>query len=342
GVHPGGRWRGGDRTHSRGPAALQVPAQRAREQAARDGDREPLRTGRRAAEQAHRAGHLEPAPYRPASAAWSTLRAAGAAVSPPFPARNSITATTIRGCFAGAKHVNHASVWLLLLPDVSAVGPVVLSSSAVPVLPATSPGPSAALVPVPRSTTPTISRRIVCAVRASITRRATISGPGTILGRYRTPPVAIVCEICAISRGVAATRPCPMADDPISSGDVICRAGGSVLSRAPANGTGSLKPKRSAMPTSLAAPTFTPSGAKTELHDCTNASSSVPPHDSPSAFCSVTPSMTRLPANSVPPGAPATRPSRIRSRPLRPTGQPWGMPRAYVAASSLGVAGGPI
>ena len=132
----------------------------------------------------------------------------------------------------------------------------------------------------------------MCAVRASITRRATTSGPGTILGRYRTPPVAIVCEICAISRGVAATRPCPMADDPISSGDVICRAGGSVLSRAPAKGTGSLKPKRSAMPTSLAAPTFTPSGAKTELHDCTNASSSVPPHDSPSAFCNVTPSRT--------------------------------------------------
>ncbi len=65
---------------------------------------------------------------------------------------------------------------------------------------------------------------------------------------------------------------------------------GRVLSTAPATPGELLKPKRSAVATSRAAPTFTPSGANTELHDTANASARLPPHDSPLAFSSFTPS----------------------------------------------------
>src|SRR5438309_6290408 len=70
-------------------------------------------------------------------------------------------------------------------------------------------------------------------------------------------------------------------------------AAGIVLGRAPGNGGGSLNPKRSAISTRRLAPTLTPSGAKTELHDSTNEFSREPPHDSPLAFDSGTPSMSR-------------------------------------------------
>ena len=43
------------------------------------------------------------------------------------------------------------------------------------------------------------------------------------------------------------------------------------------------------MATSRWAPTFTPSGANTELHETANAFSSVPPHASPPALRSVYP-----------------------------------------------------
>ena len=62
-----------------------------------------------------------------------------------------------------------------------------------------------------------------------------------------------------------------------------------MLSANPGMPTGSLKPNFSAVATSLRAPTLAPSGAKTELHDSANDSTSVPPHDSPLAFCSRTP-----------------------------------------------------
>ena len=96
----------------------------------------------------------------------------------------------------------------------------------------------------------------------------------------------------AISSGVARTLPWPMAVDPRSRFEVIPSGCGIVLGFAPGNGAGSLKPKRSAMSTRRFAPTLTPSGANTELHDWTNAFSSVPPHDSPFALSSGTPSIS--------------------------------------------------
>ena len=65
---------------------------------------------------------------------------------------------------------------------------------------------------------------------------------------------------------------------------------GSVLSAAPGIPARWLKPNRSAVATSRAAPSLTPSGANTELHDTAKASSSVPPHSSPLALLSLTPS----------------------------------------------------
>ena len=64
-----------------------------------------------------------------------------------------------------------------------------------------------------------------------------------------------------------------------------------MLSAAPGTEGGLLNPKRSAMATSRAPPTFTPSGANTELQETANALSRVPPHDSPPAFCIVKPSI---------------------------------------------------
>ena len=48
------------------------------------------------------------------------------------------------------------------------------------------------------------------------------------------------------------------------------------------------------MDTSSAAPTLTPSGANTELHEWAKLSANVPPHDSPLAFSRSTPSITAL------------------------------------------------
>src|SRR5207253_1666698 len=108
---------------------------------------------------------------RPAS---STCLARGAAVSPPAPALTSSTQTATRGCRAGAKAANQASVLLpsasllwhpslpsrLLVSD-AAPGAHSVFSSAVPVLPATVTPAIAAAVPVPSRTTPIISRRAV-------------------------------------------------------------------------------------------------------------------------------------------------------------------------------------
>lgn len=84
-----------------------------------------------------------------------TFRAIGAATLPPVPAFSTNTATTTRGSSAGAKAVNQAcgSPW---------------ATSAVPVLPATLTPLRAAWVPVPLSTTFTMSDRRVSAVSAEI------------------------------------------------------------------------------------------------------------------------------------------------------------------------------
>ena len=81
-----------------------------------------------------------------------------------------------------------------------------------------------------------------------------------------------------------------MAVDPSSSGDLIAAACGIVLGSAPASGGGRSQPMLCAIATSRLAPTRTPSGAYTELHEFTNPSPTLPPHDSPLAFWSLTPS----------------------------------------------------
>ena len=103
---------------------------------------------------------------------------------------------------------------------------------------------------------------------------------------------AIVSATTAISSGVASTLPWPIAVEPTASGESISAAGGIVEVAAPASVGTSLKPNRSAAATSRFAPSFTPSGANTELHDLAKLSANDPPHDSPFAFWRSTPSIT--------------------------------------------------
>src|SRR3954469_22130119 len=83
-----------------------------------------------------------------------------------------------------------------------------------------------------------------------------------------------------------------MAVEPTASGDVIWFAGGIVLGSAPGIDTRRFHPKRSACATRRRAPTRTPIGANTELHECANDSAKVPPQLSPFPFSRSTPSMT--------------------------------------------------
>ena len=96
----------------------------------------------------------------------------------------------------------------------------------------------------------------------------------------------------AICSAVAWTRPWPMAEEPTARSSPISPAAGIVLSAAPAMSGGALKPKRSAVATSRLAPSWTPSGAKTELHDLAKETTSEPPQYSPLAFSRSTPSST--------------------------------------------------
>src|SRR5258707_6261092 len=81
-----------------------------------------------------------------------------------------------------------------------------------------------------------------------------------------------------------------MAVEPTSSSPWMLEAPGSVLSAAPSMPGAWLKPKRSAVATRRGAPSLTPSGANTELHETAKASASEPPHSSPLALLSLTPS----------------------------------------------------
>ena len=90
-----------------------------------------------------------------------------------------------------------------------------------PVLPATFTFGSAAAVPVPYSTTSTISSSSVRATRRFVTRTERPLPPGRSEGTVRSPPAATVCATDAITSGVASTLPCPIALAPTSSGLVI-------------------------------------------------------------------------------------------------------------------------
>ena len=97
-------------------------------------------------------------------------------------------------------------------------------------------------------------------------------------------------DLSAICSGVVSTLPWPIAVEPTARSSPISPAAGIVERAAPASFGSSLKPKRSAAATSRSAPSLAPSGAKTELQESANDVVSEPPHASPLAFSSSTPS----------------------------------------------------
>ena len=112
----------------------------------------------------------------------------------------------------------------------------VLSSSAVPVLPATTTPGICAFTPVPPRTTPTIRRRTVRAVFGSTTRLvgAACGEAGSASVSFgERPSSAIVAATFAICSAVAWTRPWPIADEPTARSSPISDACGIVLSAAP-------------------------------------------------------------------------------------------------------------
>ena len=108
----------------------------------------------------------------------------------------------------------------------------------------------------------------------------------------RTPPAATVCATEASRSGVASTLPWPIAVEPTSSG-VPISLGRRQRARQLAQHRRAARSSRSAArrPPAAAAPTFTPSGANTELHEWAKLSRKLPPQDSPFAFSSSTPSI---------------------------------------------------
>ena len=106
----------------------------------------------------------------------------------------------------------------------------------------------------------------------------------------RRPSSPIAAAISAICSGVVSTLPWPIAVEPTARSSPISDAAGIVERAAPCSPGSSLKPKRSAASTSFSAPSSAPIGANTELHECAKELISDPPHDSPLAFSSSTPS----------------------------------------------------
>ncbi len=123
------------------------------------------------------------------------------------------------------------------------------------------------------------------------TTRTNFGGaPWTSVGIGRLPPIEIVAPTSVISSAVLWTMPWPIAEEPTERSSVS-ELRGIVGSAAPGIDDGWLKPKRSAIATSFAPPSFAPSGANTELHELAKDWSRVPPHDSPLAFWRLKPSM---------------------------------------------------
>ena len=112
------------------------------------------------------------------------------------------------------------------------------------------------------------------------------------MGTYRTPSAAIVWATEAITSGVASVRNWPIAVEAISRSDTISSLCGSVLGTSPGTVGGWFQPKRSDASTRASDPTSTPSGPNTELQEWAKLSRKLPPHDSPFAFDSSTPSMS--------------------------------------------------
>ena len=246
----------------------------------------------------------------PAAPASSTSRATGAAVSPPAPSLTSITPTDdprverrgergepgvgVARFAVGAAQLSRARFLrrrLRRTPIRLGRACTAVFSSAVPVLPATMTPGIAAEVPVPSRTTPIIRRRTVCATgrssrgspgAAGAARRRSAAAGGR---RRRSSP-----RRSPSAAALACTCPWPIAVEPTSSSPWICAPAAACSRPRPGCPASWLKPKRSAIATSRGAPSLTPSGANTELHETANASSSVPPHSSPLALFSLTPS----------------------------------------------------
>ena len=128
------------------------------------------------------------------------------------------------------------------------------------------------------------------AARAVVARERSVSSPLRSVGSGITPRSAIAAPTAAIVSGVASTFPWPIAVEPSARSSPISSAAGIVERSAPAMPGSWLKPNASAVPTSLSAPSSAPIGAKTELHEWANETRRDPPHASPLALVSSTPS----------------------------------------------------
>ena len=95
--------------------------------------------------------------------------------------------------------------------------------------------------------------------------------------RGRSPPRATVAAISAISSVVAWTSPWPIALEPTARSSPMLRRLGIVLSATTGNGPSCVEAEALGDVHERLAPSRAPSGANTELHDCANACSSVPP-----------------------------------------------------------------
>src|SRR3954469_1404781 len=93
----------------------------------------------------------------------------------------------------------------------------------------------------------------------------------------------------AMPSGVARSLFWPIALAPTARLSLSCAALGIVLGLAAGRSGFSLKPNFSAVATSRFAPTFAPSGPKTELQECAKEVVRLPPHCSSLALRSLTP-----------------------------------------------------
>src|SRR3954469_22461852 len=194
-----------------------------------------------------------------------------------------MTATATFGFDAGAKATNQAVVlaafWAM---------PAVLTSSAVPVLPATWMPGMAAARPVPPLTTAIIMLRTSPATLALTTRLRGLRPPASH-GLIRTPWLAIVWATEAMPSGVALSLFWPIAEAPTASESLSSEAFGIVLTLAAGRSGGSLKPNLSAIATRRLAPSLAPIGPNTLLQECAKDWVRLPPHCSSPALRNLTP-----------------------------------------------------
>ena len=183
-------------------------------------------------------GELPRAPRAPRAPRWPPRRPAPGTAPRPRPAacRRARTPRTTSRCSAGSWRWGRWGRWCCF-------------SSAVPVLPATCTPGICADVPVPNSTTATISFCTSRAIRLDVTCTKRAGWWACSVGSGRRPPIAIVAATSVISSVLASTLPCPIADDPTASALPMSLAEGIWLSAAPWIDGDWLNPNRSATST---------------------------------------------------------------------------------------------